>query len=205
MLIVGLTGSIGMGKTKAANMFRTMGLPVFDSDAFVHELMETNTKVISLIRRVFPEAVNSVGINRRVLGQIVFKNRDALQNLEAILHPLVRMRQAKFLRSAKLRFSKIAVLDVPLLYESRTDEKCDIVIVMTAPRFIQKQRVMARSGMTEERFCSILMNQLSDQEKRKRADYVVQTGGCIHNTHTALKQIIYEIKYFPSKKWCPGW
>ena len=80
------------------------------------------------------------------------------------------------------------MLDVPLLYESRTDEKCDIVIVMTAPRFIQKQRVMARSGMTEERFCSILMNQLSDQEKRKRADYVVQTGGCIHNTHTALKQ-----------------
>ena len=115
MLIIGLTGSIGMGKTRAGSIFRTMSIPVCDSDSLVHKIMEKDTQAISAILRLFPEAADPAGINRQVLGQIVFKNKKALRDLEAILHPLVRKHQTKFLRISKLKSSKIAVLDVPLL------------------------------------------------------------------------------------------
>jgi dephospho-CoA kinase len=190
MVILGLTGSIGMGKTTAAGMFRYLGIPVYDSDAAVHRLLGPGGDAVAAIDKIFPGVVEDGAVNRKALGERVFGNPDALKKLEAIVHPLVRRVQENYLKRAAARREKIVVLDVPLLFETHGDEVCDIVIVVSAPRFLQEARVLARGGMTREQFEAVLARQVSDLEKRRRADFVVPSGLGRALTLRRLKEIV---------------
>jgi len=177
VIVVGLTGSIGMGKSTAAAMLRRIGVPLFDADRVVHRLLAPGGGAVAKVAATFPgmRAENG-GIDRKRLGQRVFGDPAALAGLEAILHPMVAAAEKRFLARARARRESIAVLDIPLLYESRGAGRCDYVIVVSAPAMLQRQRVMRRPGMTERRFAAILKQQMPDAEKRRRADFVVPTG-----------------------------
>lgn len=176
MVILGLTGSIGMGKSTAAAMFRYLGVPVHDADATNHLLMAPGGPAFDQVISAFPEVLCDGRIDRQMLGKIVFADGRALKKLESILHPLIRAAEIRFLRSQRMLGRKLVVLDIPLLYETGGEKRCDIVSVVSAPGFIQRQRVLARQGMTDEKFSAILSKQMPDMEKRKRADYVIPTG-----------------------------
>lgn len=175
-LVIGLTGSIGMGKTTVANMFRSLGIPVHDSDAAVHRLLGKNGRAVAAVAREFPDAVKEGIVDRRALGNKVFADRRALTRLESILHPLVREHQRRFLAGARRRRKPLVVLDIPLLFETGAERRCDLVVVVSAPRFVQSARVLRRAGMTAEKFRRILAHQVSDVRKRRLADFVVPTG-----------------------------
>jgi dephospho-CoA kinase len=180
MLIFGLTGSIGMGKTVAASLLRRLGVPVFDADRAVHELLGSGGEAVAAVAAAFPDAVRGEGLDRRidrsVLGRLVFGDAEALARLEAILHPRVRVRERRFIAVERRRRRRLVVLDIPLLFETEGEQRCDAVIVVSAPFFLQYARVMGRPGMTEMRFRAILAKQMPDAEKRRRADFVVPTG-----------------------------
>lgn len=190
MTIVGLTGSIGMGKSNAATALRQLGVPVHDADGAVHALLGPGGRAVAKVAAVFPQALAGNRIDRKALGDLVFGDTPALRRLEAILHPLVRRSSRDFLAAAARRHARIAVLDIPLLYESGGEKAMDAVIVVSAPRQIQRQRVLARPGMTEEKFQAILARQVPDTEKRRRATYVVATGGHRGETFRQLKRIV---------------
>lgn len=190
MVILGLTGSIGMGKSTAAAMFRQMGIRVYDSDAAVHRLLGLDGYAVPEIDAAFPGVVKDGAVNRKALGEKVFGNADALKQLEAIVHPLVRRVQEDFIKHAAARREKIVVLDVPLLFETDGDEVCDAVIVVSAPRFLQQARVLARGGMTKEKLDAVLARQMSDLDKRRRADFVVPSGLGRAVTLRRLKEIV---------------
>lgn len=176
MIVIGLTGSIGMGKTTAARVLAGLGLPVHDSDAAVHSLFAKGGSAVPLVAQAFPSAVCDGVVDRYRLGSLVFNDPTALAKLETIVHPLVRRESEIFLRHCGLHRNPVAVLDVPLLFEIGRDVECDLTILVTAPGFIQAQRVLRRPGMTPERLRQIRSRQMPDQEKRRRADFVVQTG-----------------------------
>jgi dephospho-CoA kinase len=194
MVILGLTGSIGMGKSTAAADFRRFRVAVHDADETVHALMAPGGAAFDQICQFFPGVRTKIGIDRKRLGDLVFADMAALKKLENILHPLIRKQKTEFLKRSSLRKQKLVVLDVPLLFETGGDAKCDAVVVVTAPAFVQRARVMARPGMTAEKFESILAKQVPDVTKRRFADFVVQTGlGRLeslrkirHIAHTAL-------------------
>lgn len=192
MKIVGLTGSIGMGKSTAAAMFMRLGVPVHDADATVHALLETGGDAVSAISTAFPDVFDSErnAIDRKKLGAIVFRDVKKKAILEGFLHPLVRKSQDDFIRTHRALGAKNVVLDIPLLYETGADARVDKVVVVTAPAQIQEQRVMARPGMTRDRFDAILLSQTSNAEKCRRADFVVQTGLGYAHTMRELKKII---------------
>jgi dephospho-CoA kinase len=176
MVILGLTGSIGMGKSTAAEVFRRMGLAVHDADRVVHDLLATDKETVGAIAEAFPGVRQGAGIDRQALAQNVFDDDAALARLEAILHPLVRRRQDRFLRQSARARRPVVVLDVPLLFETGGDRHCDAVVVVSAPAFVQAERVLRRPTMTRQRLDAILDRQQSDPEKRRRADFVVNTG-----------------------------
>ncbi len=176
MIVVGLTGSIGMGKSTAAAMIRRLGIPVFDADLAVHRLMAKGGRAVAPIAARFPDVEIGGAIDRKALGRAVFGQKAELKALEAILHPIVREAEQRFIRSTALTRQGLVVLDIPLLFESRRDLDCDVTIVVTAPAFLQRQRVLRRPGMTDERLRQILALQMPDAEKRRRADFVIQTG-----------------------------
>ena len=177
MILVGLTGSIGMGKSTAAQALKRLGLPVHDADAVVHRLLAPGGRAVAAVLVAFPDVGTPDGsIDRRKLGAQVFGDAAALKRLEAILHPLVRTAKRRFLAAAARRRRRVVVLDVPLLYETGGERACDAVLVVSAPRFLQRQRVMARPGMTPEKFQGILAKQMPDAEKRRRTRYVIPTG-----------------------------
>jgi dephospho-CoA kinase len=177
MIVLGLTGSVGMGKSTAAAMFRRLGVPVHDSDAAVHRLLAPRGEAAAAVAAAFPEArAADGGIDRAVLGRRVFADPPALRRLERILHPLVRRSQDRFLKRARARRERLVVLDIPLLFETGGSARCDLVMVVSAPASLQRARVMARPGMTAERFRAILAKQTPDAEKRRRADVVVPSG-----------------------------
>ena len=176
MLIIGLTGSIGMGKTTAAAMLRGMGLPVYDSDQAVHELLERGGEAVALVAKAFPGVVKDGAVDRAALRERVFGNTTALRRLEAIIHPMVRRVQGRFLRAAAGRGEPLVVLDIPLLFEVGLFAICDAVVVVTAPAFLQRARVLARPGMTAQTLDGILAHQIPDDEKRRRADYVIPSS-----------------------------
>ncbi|MDA0241123.1 MAG: dephospho-CoA kinase [Proteobacteria bacterium] len=176
MFILGLTGSIGMGKTTTANMFRRLRVPVHDADVTVHRLMAKNGAAVTDIETAFPGVIKDGAVDRTLLGAAVFGDEAALARLEAILHPQVRAVQTEFLRRASRRRADVVLLDVPLLYETHGEKNCDAVVVVTASAWLQRLRVLARPGMTQERLQSILARQTPDAEKRRRADFLVQTG-----------------------------
>lgn len=177
MIVVGLTGSIGMGKSTAAALLRRMRIPLFDADGVVHRLLAPRGAAVARVEDAFPDVrTDEGGIDRRRLGQRVFGDPTALARLERIIHPMVAAREKQFLAHARARHERLVVLDVPLLFESRGAARCDYVVVVSAPAMVQRQRVMRRPGMTEARFAAILEQQMPDTEKRRRADFVVPTG-----------------------------
>jgi len=176
MVILGLTGSIAMGKSTAAAVFRRLGVPVHDADRAVHRLFAKGGAAVAPIAAAFPGAVVEGAVDRAALGAMVFGDSARLKVLEGIVHPLVRLRQGRFLRCQARRRKRLVVLDIPLLYEEGGAARCDAVAVVSAPASLQAQRVLARPGMTPARLQSILARQLPDREKRRRAEFVIATG-----------------------------
>lgn len=176
MKILGLTGSVGMGKSTAAAMLKRMGVPVYDADAAVHLMMRRGGSAVAKVAAAFPGFERDGAIDRVALGQRVFGDETAMKRLESIVHPLVREDERAFLAALRRRKAKLVVMDVPLLFESGRDKRYDATMVMTAPAFLQRARVLARLGMTEARFDAILKRQMPDAEKRRRADFVVSSG-----------------------------
>jgi dephospho-CoA kinase len=175
--ILGLTGSIGMGKSTTAGFFRALGVPVHDADRAVHELYRG--AAVTAIDTAFPGTSEDGVINRKMLADRVFSDPSALKRLESIIHPLVREAEKAFLTKAKAQGTPLVVLDVPLLFETDGQNRCDAVIVVTASADLQKQRVLSRPGMSEERFNAIVSKQMPDAEKRRRAHVVIDTGSGI--------------------------
>ncbi|CUW37899.1 Dephospho-CoA kinase [Magnetospirillum sp. XM-1] len=177
MKILGLTGSIGMGKSTAAAMLRRLGVPVHDADATVHGLFGPGGKAVAAVDAAFPGVVGADGaVNRAALGARVFGDDAALKRLEAIVHPLVRAAERDFLARHRRHGTRLVVLDIPLLFETRGERRCDLVAVVSAPAFLQAARVLARPGMTRARLDAVLAKQMPDGQKRRRADVVIPTG-----------------------------
>ncbi len=189
-VIIGLTGSIGMGKTTASLMLRRLGLPICDSDLLVHRMLARDGEAVSLVGAEFEGVVINDAVDRAALGKKVFGDTEELKRLEKIIHPLVRLKQIQFIKTCRRQNRIAGILDVPLLYEVNTDQICDFTIVVSAPEFIQKQRVMARAGMTAARLSKTLARQMPDIEKQKRADFVVPTGLNKRHTLNRLYKII---------------
>ena len=174
MIVLGLTGSIGMGKSATAGLFRDAGVPVHDADAAVHALYAG--EAVPLIEAAFPGTTRDGAVDRPALSARVLGDDAAMRRLEAIVHPLVRAAERRFLEAAEASGAALAVLDIPLLFETGGDRRVDAVVVVSAPAEIQRARVLARPGMTEDRFAQILARQLPDADKRARAHFVVDTG-----------------------------
>jgi len=190
-MIVGLTGSIGMGKSTVAGMFKDLGVPVFDADAAVHILQGPGGALVPDIENAFPGTTGPDGVDRQKLGQAVFGDAEALQRLEAIVHPAVGAMRTQFLHEN--RDKPLIVFDIPLLFEKTGTQGLDAVIVVSAPAEMQRARVLGRNGMTEEKFEQILGLQVPDLEKRARADYVVDTGVSLDQTRDAVKHLIQKL------------
>ncbi|MBL8653259.1 MAG: dephospho-CoA kinase [Alphaproteobacteria bacterium] len=190
MKIIGLTGSIAMGKSVAAKMFRRLGLPVRDSDATIHRLLAKGGAGVAPVAKLFPDAIIDGAVDRRKLGAKVFADPAALAHLEAILHPLARQDMKAFLDRHRRRRTKRVVLDVPLLLETGLDAICDVVVVVSASPTIQRMRALARPGMNDEKLAGILARQMPDSEKRRRADIVAVTALGYLPTLRALKRAI---------------
>lgn len=203
MLILGLTGSIGMGKSTAAAMLRTLGVPVHDSDATVHRLMGPGGTALPAIASAFPDAVRDGVVDRRILGALVFADTARLRALEAILHPLVRADSHRFLKRVARRRGRMAALDIPLLFEAGRRGGVDHVLVVSAPHLVQRQRVLARPGMTDKRLAAVLQRQMPDAEKRRRADAVVPTGLGRAVTFRALRLELRRLRGRPGSSWPP--
>lgn len=196
MIVLGITGSIGMGKSTLAAMCADMGLPVHNSDEAAHAALSPGGGAFEEVAVTFPEAWNAKNhtIDRQILGGLVFADTDKRRALEAIIHPAVWDSQHKFLMTQRRMGRKIAALDIPLLYETGAQERVDYVIVASAPPDIQKRRVMTRPNMNEEKFAAILATQMSDAEKRARADYIVETGLGLAHSRRSLTKIIASLR-----------
>ena len=203
-MIVGLTGSIGMGKSTAARMLRQMGVPVYDADANVHAVQAKGGVALPAIEAAFPGVVKDGVLDRQALGARVFGNKDALRKLEAIVHPLVGHRQRAFLKRAARRGAKLVVLDIPLLFEGAGERRVDATLVVSAPAFLQRQRVMARPGMSAERFEGILRQQVPDALKRRKATIVIPTGLGLAPTRRALAKAVTNLKERRGRFWPPN-
>lgn len=188
MRILGLTGSIGMGKSTVAGMFRDLGVPVFDADATVHDLQGPEGALVPAIEAAFPGTTGPQGVIREKLGAAVFGDRDALARLEGIVHPAVAEARRRFM--ADHDGAPLVVFDIPLLYEKTGERGLDGVVVVSAPADMQRARVLARPGMTAEKFEQILGLQVADAEKRARADFVIDTGTSLAETREQLGRIV---------------
>jgi dephospho-CoA kinase len=176
MIVLGITGSIGMGKSVAAAQLRGLGIEVHDADRSVHRLLGRGGDGVASVARAFPGVEAGAAIDRSRLAARVFNDAGALDRLEAILHPLVRRQHGRFIAQAQRRRLPLVALDIPLLYETGGARECDVVAVVTCPAFLQEQRVLARPGMTRERLASIRKRQFPDAVKRRLADFVIPTG-----------------------------
>ncbi len=194
MIVLGVTGSIAMGKSTVSTMLSHLDNPIHDADKTVHDLMGVNGKAYYKIAKSFPGTLQVNGVDRVKLGREVFGNPEKLDLLENILHPLVREARDKFIKQQNRYKSRLVILDVPLLYETGGDKNCDKVLVVSAPFFIQRQRALSRQGMTQAKFFDILKRQLPDHEKRKRADFIVPTGLGKAYTYRFLKRLIADLK-----------
>jgi dephospho-CoA kinase len=201
MVIVGLTGSIGMGKSTTAAMLRQMGVPVYDADAAVHALQAPGGAALPAIEAAFPGVVKQGVLDRQALGARVFGNKEALRRLEAIVHPLVGQRQRAFLKRAAISRAPLVVLDIPLLFEGKGERRVDATLVVSAPAFLQRRRVMARPGMTADRLDGILRQQVPDAIKRRKATIVIPTGLGLAPTRAALEKAVADLRRRPARSW----
>ncbi|RWC67835.1 MAG: dephospho-CoA kinase [Mesorhizobium sp.] len=192
MIVLGLTGSIGMGKSTTARMFAEAGVPVHDSDETVHRLYAG--KAAPLVEAAFPGTTADGSVDRAKLGARVLGDAAALKKLEAIIHPLVRADADAFLAKHRNAGESIVVLDIPLLFETGGRGRADKVVVVTAPAEVQRQRVLARPGMSEEKLAAILAKQVPDAEKRRLADFVIDTGNGLDAARAAVAAIIAELR-----------
>jgi dephospho-CoA kinase len=190
VIVLGLTGGVGMGKSTAAGMLRRMRVPVHDADAAVHRLLAKGGAAVAPVAHAFPEALRGGAIDRQVLGARVFADPADLKRLEGIVHPLVRRDQVAFLRRQRARRAPLAVLDIPLLFETGGQRRCDAVLTMTAAPFLQHQRVLRRLGMTEAKFKGMLARQMPDYRRRRDADFVVSSGLDRGITYRHLRRIV---------------
>ncbi|UPA24416.1 dephospho-CoA kinase [Shinella oryzae] len=191
MIVLGLTGSIGTGKSTTAAMFRDLDIPVHDADATVHDLYRGEA-VLPVAAR-FPEALKEGVIDRKALSAILAEAPDGFRDLEAIIHPLVRAREAAFLAREREKGEPLVVLDIPLLYETGGETRVDKVVVVTCDPQTQRARVLARPGMTEEKFELILSRQMPDAEKRRRADFIIDTGRGLEAARKQVEEVIAEL------------
>ena len=188
MIVLGLTGSIGMGKSTTAGFFKAAGVPVFDADAAVHQLY--SGRAAPLVEARFPGTARAGTVDREALSRAVLDDRAALNALEAIVHPLVRDERAAFLREAARQEAAVVVLDIPLLYETGGEALVHKVVLVSAPESVQKERVLARPGMTPARFAAILAKQMPDAEKRRRADIIIETGDGLQSAEHQVRAVL---------------
>lgn len=188
MIRLGLTGSIGMGKSTVAAMFVEEGVPVFDADRAVHQLQGPGGALVPAIEAAFPGTTGPAGVDRAKLGRLVFGDASAMKRLEAIVHPAVFAERQAFLN--RHRDEPLVVLDIPLLFETHGEGGVDAIAVVSAPAEVQRARVLARPGMTPERFAAVLARQMPDAEKRERADHVIPTGGSLAETRAAVRALV---------------
>lgn len=192
MIILGLTGSIGMGKSTTAKMFAEAGIPVYDADAAVHELYLSGP-LVDAIEGAFPGTTNKTGVDRKKLGQIVLGNAEKIKQLEQLVHPAVRIAEQAFIANHKSANEKLIVLDIPLLFETAGDARVDKIVVVTAPYAVQRERVLSRPEMTEEQFKKILARQMPDSEKRQKADFIIDTSKGLESARSAVKDVIHQL------------
>ena len=191
MIIVGLTGSIGMGKTTTAALFADEGVPVNDADQVVHDLYRSDA--VEPIRAMFPDVIVDGVVDRKKLSENLAKNPAKFADLEAVVHPLVRAREKAFLDEQRALGKKVVVLDIPLLFETGADRRVDKIVVVSCEPDVQRQRVLSRPGMTPEKFELILSRQTPDAEKRARSDYVIDTGHGIDMARSQVKTLLKEL------------
>lgn len=190
MIVVGLTGSIGMGKSTLAAQFRSLDLPVHESDPIVHRLLREEPR----IRETFPDAFDNGVIDREKMAGLIYDNDTKRKELESILHPLIRLDRAKWTDEARHKGRDIVVIDVPLLFETNADKECDYILCVTASPDVQKMRVLSRPRMTQERLDKILNLQMPDAEKRKRSDLVIDTSGGLEQTFEQAKKLVEQLR-----------
>jgi dephospho-CoA kinase len=198
MFVLGLTGSIAMGKSTAARFFADEGVPVHDADATVHRLYEG--EATAAIEAAFPGTTADGKVDRSKLAAKVVGDPAALKRLESIVHPLVQAAEVKFLAQAEAAGAKVAVLDIPLLFETGGDKRVDAVVVMTAPPEVQRARILKRDGMSIDKLEALMARQMPDAEKRRRADFVVDTSGEFAATHAQLREILRTVTTMPKRR-----
>jgi dephospho-CoA kinase len=201
MLIIGLTGSIGMGKTETAKMFAELGVPVFDSDAAVHALYDVGGAAVGPIGDAFPGTVVEGRVDRERLAGEVLGKPAAMARLEALIHPLVRQTQRDWLQAQADAKAWAVVLDVPLLFETGGEERVDVVVVVSAPEAVQRARVLERPGMTEEKLDKILAKQTPDAEKRARADFVIPTDQGLDAAFAEVEKVLAQLRSYTGRIW----
>jgi len=198
MFVLGLTGSLGMGKSTTARFFAEEGVPLHDADAAVHRLYEG--EATPLIEAAFPGTTSGGRVDRDKLAKKVLGDSAAIKRLETIIHPLVGRAEAQFLDEAARKDAAVVVLDIPLLFETGADRRCDAVVVVSAPADVQRARAFERPGMTEEKFQAILAKQMPDAEKRARADFVVDTSKGLDAARVQVREILGRIARMPNRK-----
>jgi len=198
MIVLGLTGSIGMGKSTVAGFFAERGVPVLDADAEVHRLYAG--EAAPLVEAAFPGTVTDGVVDRRALAARVIGDDAALKRLEAIVHPLYRAAERRFLAQAEAAGAPVAVLDVPLLFETGGDRRVDAVVVVSAPAEMQRARLMARAGMSADKLDTLLAKQVPDAEKRARADFIVDTSGDFDSTRAQVRAILAKAATLPRRR-----
>ncbi len=201
MLLVGLTGSIGMGKSETAKMFAALGVPVYDADAAVHALYDVGGAAVEAIGAAFPGAVKDGKVDRPALGAMTLGDTQAIKKLESIIHPLVGKAQMDFLHDAEGKGAALVVLDIPLLFETGGETRVDAVVVVSAPADVQRARVLARPGMSEEKFEQILKRQTADAVKRAKAHYVIDTHLGLDHARERVAYVLEDLKRREAKIW----
>jgi dephospho-CoA kinase len=198
MFVLGLTGSLGMGKSTTAGFFAELGVPVHDADATVHRLYKD--EAVPLIEAAFPGTAVGGEVDREMLAKHVLDDPTAIKKLEGIVHPLVRAAEERFLAEAKRKNAPVAVLDIPLLFETGGDLRCDAVVVVSAPEDVQRARIFERPRMTAQKLAGIAANQMPDAEKRKRADFVVDTSKGFDAARAQVREILARVAKMPKRR-----
>ncbi|MDP4822789.1 MAG: dephospho-CoA kinase [Aestuariivirgaceae bacterium] len=194
MRVIGLTGSIAMGKTTAARALAQLGLPVFDSDAAVHALYAEGGAAVTAIEKLVPEAIQHASVDRAALSAAIQRRPEILPKIEAAVHPLVRQAQEQFLDKARQAGADLAVLDIPLLFETGRDRQVDVILVVSAPAHLQRERALARPGMTEEKLDRLLARQMPDAEKRAKAHFIVDSSGSLEAGAQQIARIVAQLR-----------
>lgn len=198
MFVLGLTGSIGMGKSTTAQLFMELGVPVYDADATVHRLYED--EAVTAIEQAFPGTTGAGGVDRKKLSTHVVGNAPAMKRLEAIVHPMLRAHEKEFLAKAEAAGVPVAVLDIPLLFETKGEGRVDAVLVVSAPENVQRERILSRPNMTAAKLETILTRQMSDADKRKRADFVVDTSQGLDSAREQIRHVLAKVATMPRRR-----